>query len=307
MRRVLITGGAGFIGSVLGRSLVARGDQVRVLDNLSTGQRGAVPKRAEFIEGDVCDTGLLRRAVKDCNTIVHLAANCSVEFSIDAAAESTRINVQGTVSVLEAAAQARTKPRVVFASSCSVYGDIGTQAADEDRVPKPRSNYAVSKRAGELYCTSYNSCHTIDTAVVRLFNVYGAGQRAVGPYAAAVPAFCRAALRKKPLVLFGGGSQCRDFIHVDDAVRALALVIGRAEPFAGDIINIGTGTATSIRTLARTIGAIIGRRLTMEDLPPRKGEVAHSQAAISKAEGVLGFRPEVGLMEGLSITLPSYL
>jgi nucleoside-diphosphate-sugar epimerase len=304
---VLITGGAGFIGSVVGRSLAARGDRIRVLDNLSTGKRDAVPAGAEFFEADICDQTQLRRAAKDCDTIVHLAANCSVQFSLAKPTEDTRTNVEGTVAVLEAAAQAPTKPRVVFASSCAVYGDAEGHALEETAAPRPLSNYAVSKCAAELYCQSYAANRGIDTVVLRLFNVYGAGQRATGTFTAVIPTFCHAALRKKTLDLYGNGQQSRDFVHVDDVVRALMLACDRPSDFRGEIFNIGSGTATSIRTLARTMGAMLGRRLSFNEQPARAGEVMHSQAATAKAKRLLGFTPEVSLMEGLSCTLPSYM
>jgi nucleoside-diphosphate-sugar epimerase len=297
----LVTGGAGFIGSHLVRTLLERGDQVRVLDNLSTGRsENLAGLNIELIEGDIRDLDAVRKAVSDVSQIYHLAAHVSVPASMEDPLECYAINLIGSLNVLWTAQQIGAS-RVVLASSAAVYGDINDKV-NESTVPRPLSPYAGSKlameQAGQLFTTTYG----LATVSLRCFNVYGPRQSPDSPYAAVIPIFIREILAGRPPTIYGDGEQTRDFVFVEDAVRALLLTSERDEA-VGNIFNIGGGTSVSIHDLVYTLQQLIPDSPAPIFGPPRIGDIRFSQADITRAESALGFHPTIDLKDGLKSTV----
>ncbi len=300
---VLVTGGAGFIGSNLVARLVERGDNVRVLDNFSTGLKGNVSDRAELVEGDVTDERLVRKASRGVQVVFHLAAHTSVPRSLDDPLATNWVNTQGTLCVLQAARENGVR-RVVASSSSSVYGGTGTLPSKETEPCWPRSPYAVSKLAAEHYCRVFAQLHGLEAVALRYFNVYGPGQRPGSRYAAAVPLFVQALSRGQPPVIYGDGQQSRDFTFVTDVVDAnLAAASAPAEAVAGRVLNIAYGRSHTLVELLATLGRVMGVVPQARHLEARPGDVRHSLADITAARAALGFEPKVGLEEGLRRTV----
>jgi len=297
--RVLITGGAGFIGSHLAEYFQGRAG-VRVLDNLRTGcRRNLDGLDAEFIEGSILDREVVRRAVEGVDAVFHLAALTSVPESMAHPQECVDINVTGLLNVLEAASSAKVR-KLVFASSAAIYGDNPTVPKVEGMVPEPRSPYAITKLDGEYYCDLFNRTRGIETACLRLFNVFGPRQDPASAYAAAVPIFIRRALAGEPLTIFGDGGQTRDFIYVKDVVAAN--VFAATTPGLAGVFNVGYGESTTIGEIARGIISATGSESGIRHEPVRPGDVRHSLASVDKLRAA-GFRPVSSLREGLSDTL----
>ncbi len=300
----LVTGGAGFIGSHVVERLVALGHRVRVLDNLSEGRRenlAAVWDRIEFIEGDLRDPEIVRRAVRDVDYVLHQAALRSVPRSVEDPTTTTAVNVLGTVNLLQAAREAGVR-RVIFASSSSVYGETSELPLRESQLPRPISPYAVSKLAGEHYCALFTKLYGVETVSLRYFNVFGPRQDPRSEYAAVIPRFILAALRGEPLEIHGDGLQSRDFTYVENVVEAnLRATMQRG--IAGEVFNIGCGQRYSVLEVKAHLERILGRSLPARYAPPRKGDVRHTQADMSKAEAALGYRPLVSFEEGLRRTV----
>lgn len=300
----LVTGGAGFIGSHIVEALVTKGKRVRVIDNLSTGKRENLQhlmNEIEFIEGDLRDQEASARAVKGVDFVMHQAAIPSVPRSIKEPKNTTENNLNATLHLLLAARDAGVK-RVVYASSSSVYGDSPALPKSEDFSPAPLSPYAASKLAGEYYCRVFSQVYGLETVSLRYFNVFGPRQDPLSLYAAVIPIFISAALTKKPLVVYGDGEQTRDFSFVANVVQANLLAC-EAEDIAGETLNIGGGTQTSLNQLIKELQAIVNTDLDVEYADPRPGDVKHSLASVEKAKKLMGYGCAVPFGEGLRRTV----
>lgn len=304
-RHVLVTGGAGFIGSHLVDALVAAGARVRVLDDLSTGKIDNLAHHADsvdLVEGDIRDTEACARACREVELVFHHAAVGSVPASMDDPARAIAINVTGTANVFGAAHAAGAR-RVVFASSSAVYGDSTAVPAREDRIGAPLSPYAVSKWMNEELAQVFARCYGMSLIGLRYFNVYGQRQDPNGPYAAVVPKFFAAYAAGAPPSIFGDGTQTRDFIHVSDVVRA-NLLAASADVGGAHALNVGADVQTTVLELAHTIREIMGAEAPPAHAPMRPGDIEHSRADIQRARKMLGFEPSLSLAEGLSRTKP---
>lgn len=297
--KAIVTGGAGFIGSHLAEELVKRGYDVAVIDDLSTGRLENLDwakgeKDFRFLEASVTDIELFKKVSKGVDYIFHLAAIPSVHRSIESPLLSHEVNLTGTLNVLAAARENGVR-KVIYASSCAVYGDTPTLPQNEGALPSPQSPYAVAKVAGEYYCRSFTEVYGLPTVCLRYFNVYGTRQGPDSDYAAAIPSFIDRVAGGKPPVIFGDGGQTRDFVYVKDIVAANILAAGSD---IGGIFNIGCGKSITINQLADAIMTLMGKRMSPLHQEARAGEIRHSLADISKAKSI-GFNPEYSLEEGL--------
>jgi UDP-glucose 4-epimerase len=300
----LVTGGAGFIGANLVEALVRSGEKVRVFDNLSTGSRenlASVQGRIEVVEGDLRDFSAVRRAMEGIVYVSHQAALRSVERSVDDPLSTDEVNVHGTLHVLMAARETQSVKRVVYASSSSVYGDDETLPKTEDLRPSPVSPYAVSKLAGEHYCSVFAKTFGLETVSLRYFNVFGPKQNPASRYAAVVPLFMRSALAGKPFEIHGDGEQSRDFTYIDNVVMA-NLAAFSAPQTAGEVFNVACGERHSVAEIAHIVERFVGVELPRQHLPKRRGDVRHTLASIDKAARLMGYQPKVGFEEGLRRT-----
>ena len=295
--RVLITGGAGFLGAALAHRLVREGHRVQVLDDLSAGDPARLPKEVHFTRGDVRDVPRLWTLLRDVECVYHLAARVFVAESVLYPREYNDMNVSGTVSIMEAMRDAGVM-RVVFTSSGAVYGNQVHQPVHEDLEPDPDSPYAVSKLAAEHYVRTIGRLWGIETVILRVFNAYGPGQFAPIYRAPVIPALMKQALSGGSLVIFGDGTQTRDFVYVDDVVDAL-VAAATAESVDRAIINVGSGQGTSISQLAGRIGLVTGRPVHLLYSQAEDGGVPHLVADLTLAQEKLGFRPRFSLEEGL--------
>lgn len=305
---VLVTGGAGFIGSHLVDALLARGARVRVLDDFSTGRPENLAHCAgeiEMIEGDIRELQTCREASAGCRYVFHQAALGSVPRSVEDPATSLEVNVQGTVHVLTGAQEAQVE-RVVLASSSSVFGDSDALPKREGEEGQPLSPYAASKQIDEEVAAVFGTCYGLEWVGLRYFNVYGSRQDPEGPYAAVIPRFFKAALRGEAMTIYGDGEQSRDFTHVTDAVRANLLAAGGDVSACGFAYNVGAGKQTTVNELAREIGRRCGVTAAPTYLEPRPGDVKHSLADLTLVQAALGYRPETGLGDGLAASLDYY-
>jgi nucleoside-diphosphate-sugar epimerase len=307
MQIVLVTGGAGFIGSHLVEALVRDGYKVRVLDDLSTGSLNnlsSVRNQIEFTKGTVLESGLCTRLCRDTSHVVHLAAIASVPFSIENPLTTQTVNVTGTLNILAAARDADIK-RVVFASSSSVYGPDAPCPQTTGLTPDPVSPYAVTKVTGEYYMKVYSSCFGLDTVNLRFFNVYGPRQMPEGPYASVIPKFATTMLNGGRPVIEGDGEQTRDFIHVSDCVQAIMRAM-TADGVSGQTFNVASGTEISVNELFQRIGGTLAYRGGPEMAEARPGDVRQSLADISATQAKLGFEPRFSLDQGIADTLRWY-
>jgi UDP-glucose 4-epimerase len=300
----LVTGGAGFIGSHLVERLLRDGRGVRVFDNLSSGDPAMLGPRfadVEFIQGDLRDAGALGRAAQGVETIFHLGAEPSVQRSVADPQTCLDINVTGTLNVLLAARDAGVR-RVVFASSCAVYGDDPVMPKRESMALTPTSPYAASKAAGEHLCQVASAIYGVEAVSLRFFNVFGPRQRADSAYAAVIPVFLDRIERGDQPVIYGDGSQTRDFVYIDNVIDAnLAAAVAPDAP--GRVFNVASGRSVSLLCLVDAIGTIIGRRVEPRFEPARPGDVVFSEADITAARDTLGYRPQVEFQEGLRRTI----
>jgi UDP-glucose 4-epimerase len=300
---VLVTGGAGFIGSHLVDALLAEGHRVRVLDDLSTGRPEDVDPEADLLPGDVADERAVGEAVAGAEVVFHLAAHRAVLRSVEHPVETDRANTNGTVVVLRAALEAGVR-RVVFTSSSSVYGGAQVLPTPESAPLRPRSPYAVSKLAGEHYCRVFSELYGLETVVLRPFNVYGPRQRADSAYAAVIPLFIDALLHGRGPVVHGDGRQSRDFTYVDDMVAAcLAAARAPARVCDGRAYNVAGGASHTLLDLLAALGRILGVEPRPVHTEPRPGDVRHTLADTTAARRDLGHRPTVGFEEGLRRTV----
>jgi UDP-glucose 4-epimerase len=300
---VLVSGGAGFIGSNLVTALLNDGHRVRVLDDLCTGYRENVHGNAELIVGSVADADCVRDAMEGCDVVFHQAASRSVIGSVEHPLRTDTANVHGTLTILEAARQAGVR-RVISASSSSVYGGSAQLPTPESAPLVPRSPYAVSKLAGEQYCRVYTELHGLETVSLRYFNVYGPRQRPDSAYAAVIPLFIDALRTGRRPIVHGDGLQSRDFTFITDAVAAnLCAAKAPAEVCAGRVYNVAGGRRSSLLELLDLVGGLLGVTPEPEHTEPRAGDVRASQADISAARDDLGYRPSVALEDGLHRTV----
>jgi UDP-glucose 4-epimerase len=303
----LVTGGAGFIGSHIVRALLDDGASVRVLDNLSTGRReniGDLLADVDLREADITSAETVHAAVRGCDTIFHQAALPSVPRSVDDPLSSNAVNVVGTLNVLLAARDEGVR-RVIYASSSSVYGANRELPKREPAAPAPMSPYAVAKLAGEGYCRSFWHVFELETVALRYFNVFGPQQDPSSQYAAVIPSFIDAFLRRRRPVIFGDGEQSRDFTYVSNVVEA-NLLAATAPGVAGEVLNIACGERITLNHLVSEIATVLGMDLEPSYEAPRAGDVRHSHADISRARHALGYAPGVELTEGLRRTAAHY-
>ncbi len=299
---VLVTGGAGFIGSQLVDRLLLAGETVRALDDFSTGRRENLDPRAELCQGDIADEELVRKAVTGTDVVFHQAALTSVARSVERPFATATTNSDGTLMLLMAARDAGVR-RVVFASSSSVYGGTGPLPSTEDGSVCPRSPYAVSKLAAEHYCRVFTELYGLGTVALRYFNVYGPRQSPTSAYAAVVPLFIDALSSGRSPLLYGDGRQTRDFTFVDDVVDAnLAAARAPAEA-CGRVFNVACGRAHSLLELLEVLGSLMAVNAVPVHQQRRGGDVLHSLADVSAARDVLGFEAKVGFEEGLQRTV----
>lgn len=307
MQLYLVTGGAGFIGSALVRELIARGEQVCVLDNCVTGKREnleGVLDRVEFLEGDLTQLETCQRAVEGVDYILHQAALPSVPRSIRDPIETHRSNSTGTLNLLVAARDAHIK-RFVIASSSSVYGNTPTLPKVETMPLVPLSPYAVSKCAAEQYALVFFNVYGLETVALRYFNIFGPRQDPNSPYSGVLSRFATALLAGRRPTIHGDGLQSRDFTYVENAVQANLLAC-TAPGAAGKAFNIATGTRYTLLETLKVMSEITGVDANPLFEPPRPGDVRHSQADIHLAQEILGYKPEVGFREGLERTIVWY-
>jgi UDP-glucose 4-epimerase len=297
---VLVTGGAGFIGSHVVDGLVRAGYSVKVLDNLSAGSLDNIASHVrdglvEFVEGDIRDSVLAEKLCRDVDAVVHLAALVSVPLSLEDPDSTFDVNVNGTSNVLYSCCSENVR-KVVFASSCAVYGAPERLPIDEGHPTCPMSPYASSKLEGEHVCEAFSECSRADVVVFRFFNVYGSRQKS-GMYAGVITKFLDRAGRGEPLVIYGDGSQTRDFVHVSDVVQAVLTVLGKN--CVEGTFNVGSGVEVSVEALAEKVLEVTGKNVDVVHEPARLGDIERSVADVFKAQEQFGFSPKVSLDEGL--------
>jgi UDP-glucose 4-epimerase len=304
LKEIVITGGAGFIGSNLAQRLVTNGHSVRIIDDLSTGRLANIDRLVQggdvdLVRGSILDRSLLREAFKGADYIFHLAALPSVARSVKDPLSTNEVNIEGTLNVLIEARDANVG-KVVTASSSSVYGDTPTLPKDESMRPNPRSPYAISKLAGEHYCHVFSELYGLATICLRYFNVFGPHQDPRSEYAAVIPRFISSVLNGEPPLMYGDGAQTRDFTFVQDVVDANLLAM---ESDVEGAFNISGGRQTSIEELAWMIINAMGSDVEPVKGPRRPGDILHSVADITAARDAFGYRPEHSLEDGLEVTI----
>jgi UDP-glucose 4-epimerase len=306
-RTILVTGGAGFIGSHITAELVERGDRVRVLDNLCTGKRDnlqPVINDVEFIEADLNDQSAVERAVRGVDCVFHQAALASVPRSLERPLDTHAACVTGTLVLLDAARRAGVR-RLVYAASSSAYGDQPFSSKRETDLPLPLSPYGAAKLAGELYCRAFAASYGFETVALRYFNVFGPRQDANSPYSAVIPLFVTALLQGRRPVIYGDGLQSRDFTFVRNVVQG-NLLAADAPGVAGQVLNVAMGQSTNLLDLLSRLQTLLGTKIEPSFEPPRKGDVRESMADITRARELLGYEPLVSFDEGLAQSIEYY-
>ncbi|HEY7610522.1 MAG TPA: NAD-dependent epimerase/dehydratase family protein [Alphaproteobacteria bacterium] len=298
MASYLVTGGCGFIGSHLADALAARGHRVRILDDLSTGRRAYAPAKSELVVADVADPAAVRHAMAGMNGCFHMAAIPSVQRSVEAWLDTHRVNLGGTICVLDAARAAGAVP-VVYASSAAVYGDSAALPLAETAPLTPLSPYGADKAASELQAAAAFAIHRVPSTGLRLFNVFGPRQDPASPYSGVISIFAENMIADRPLTIFGDGRQSRDFIYVGDVVGAVLAAMDRQDKSAR-VFNVGRGERTDLLQLIATMERVTGRKAVVRYAPPRPGDVRHSQADAARLRAGLGFAAKIGLEEGLA-------
>jgi len=299
--RILITGGAGFLGSALANQLAGQGHTVLVLDDLTAGDPRRLAAGVLFTRGDVKDVPKLWTLLQGVDCVYHLAARVRVPESIHYPSDYNDVNVGGTVAVMEAMRDTGVR-RVVFASSAALYGEQARQPIEEQQAPSPTSPYGVSKLAAEYYVSTLGNLYGIESVALRIFNAYGPGQDLPPSYPPVIPQLLRQALSGGSLVIFGEGGQTRDFVFIDDVIHALVLA-ATATNVNRAVLNIGSGTEVSINGLAAAVGRVIGRRLNVLHNQGQSGGVSRLVADVGLARDLLGWEPQTDLTEGLRLTL----
>lgn len=305
METFLITGGAGFIGSHITEELVKRKQKVIVLDNFSTGKEDNILpflKEIEVVKGDIRDTAVLKKAMKNVDYVLHQAALRSVPKSIDDPKYFNDVNVSGTLNVLLAAKENKVK-RLIFASSSSVYGCVGKLPIKESMCPQPISPYSASKLAGECYCRVFSELYNLPVIILRYFNIFGPRQPLESKYAMAIPRFITCMLQGQSPPVHDDGRQSRDFTYVSNAVKANLLAVKAKNVNRGEIFNIATGERYTVLELIKCLNRILGKNIKPQHIPSRMGDMRHTEADISKAKKMLGYEPVVGFEDGLKKTI----
>ncbi len=300
-QRILVTGGAGFIGSHLIDALVSRGCKPTIFDNLSRGKLENIALhlkngQAHLVKGDVRDLGETEQALIDVDTVFHLAAITSVPYSLEHPRITKDVNAKGTRNLLEACTKNDTK-RFIYVSTCAVYGEPQYLPIDEDHQLNPKSPYAECKMIGKEYCKEFMDRHGLKTATLRLFNVYGPRQ-GENEYGGVITRFIKSAREGRPPTIYGDGRQTRDFVHVNDVVQAL-LLSATVDNAVGQTFNIGSGKSVSINEVCRLVLKALGVGIQPVYTAPRPGDINHSCADIKKARRILGYEPKVPLEKGL--------
>lgn len=302
----LITGGAGFIGSHLADALLARGEQVRIIDNFSTGKRDNIAHlrgKVELFENSIVDQAALVRAMRGVDYVFHQAALPSVPRSIRDPMESHMMAATGTLNVLLSAHEAGVK-RVVYAASSSAYGNVVSDYKHEEMAPQPLSPYAAAKLAGEHYCSAFNNTYGLQTVMLRYFNVFGPRQDPTSEYSAVIPLFITKMIDDVRPTIYGDGTQSRDFTYIDNVVHGNLLAChADAEQVAGQVINLACGSRTTLLDLVGALNRMLDKSLEPYFVPARPGDVLHSRADISKARRLLNYEPPVDFEDGLALTL----
>ncbi|MCX6718069.1 MAG: SDR family oxidoreductase [Candidatus Staskawiczbacteria bacterium] len=309
MKKYLVTGGAGFIGSNIVKKLLEKGEFVRVADNLSTGKKENIEEffdnpNFEFIEGDLTDLDIARKSVKGIDFVLHEAAVPSVARSIEDPIKSNDSNITSTLNLLVAAKDEGVK-KFVYASSSSIYGDNPELPKREDFPIKPISPYALTKYAGERYCQIFWQIYKFPTISLRYFNVFGPRQDPKSQYAAVMPNFIFAFLKNERPIIYGTGEQSRDFTFVENVVQANILAANSGEG-NGEVLNIACGDQTSLNQLVDLLKEITGKDIKADYQKERQGDVLHSKADISKAENIINYHPIVNFKDGLAKTFEWY-
>jgi UDP-glucose 4-epimerase len=304
MACILVTGGAGFLGSHLVDALLDQGHPVRVLDDLSSGNRENLPRQVEFIYGDVSNSATVEQAFDDVDACFHLAAIASVARSSREWLRTHQVNLTGTINIFDQARRLRSRREipVVYASTAAVYGDCGIVPIGEQRPVAPLSAYGADKRACELHARIAGSVHGIPTLGLRFFNLYGPRQDPRSPYSGVIAIFAERLARGEPVEIFGDGQQVRDFTYVGDAVSALCRALPAAS-IGASVFDICTGKGTTVRALAETMAGLYRTELVAYHRPARSGEVRVSIGDPRRAAEQLGFRAATALADGLAITL----
>ena len=305
--KFLVTGGAGFIGSNIVEDLLKRGHTVRVLDNFATGKREnlkELEKDIELLEGDIRSYHIVRQAVKDIEIILHQAALPSVPRSINDPITTNEVNVMGTLNILDAAKDEGVK-RIVYASSSSVYGDNPELPKREDMLPNPLSPYAVSKLAGEKYCQVFGKLYGIETVILRYFNVFGPRQDPNSQYSAVIPKFIKAMKEDKQPVVYGDGTQSRDFTYVSNVVEGNILAATKNIQ-TGLVMNCATHGQVTLNELVQHLNNILGKNIKPVYAKPRPGEIKHSFANIDLIKDKLNYTPEVVFADGMKKAVSYY-
>lgn len=305
---ILVTGGAGFIGSCITEKLLLSGSKVIVLDNFSSGKKENInfkDKNLEIVKADILNSRLLEKITKGTDYILHQAALTSVPQSVKSPMSYQKVNVEGTLKILKAAVKNKVK-RVVIASSSSVYGNAKKYPQKETYEPKPISPYAASKLSAEIYCKMFTKCYGLETVCLRYFNVFGPKQSLDNEYAMAIPKFITSLLESKPTPIYGNGKQSRDFIYVDNIVKANLLAITNNK-VSGETFNVGSGSPVTILGLSQLLQKILNKPIKPIFLKPRSGDAKKTEADISKIKKATGFHPKPELEEGLKKTIKYYL
>jgi UDP-glucose 4-epimerase len=300
MKRILVTGGLGFIGSNLVDHMIST-HEITVLDDLSSGRISNVSRhlknpRFRLLKGSVLNPGMIAEAIEGASAVVHLAALVSVALSIEKPLLAHRVNVEGTLNVLESCLK-HSVEKIVFASSAAVYGNDLTPPFRENCRSNPSNLYGATKEAGEAYFKAYAQTHNLKPVILRLMNVYGP-RGSLGPYAGVITKFAEAVALGKPLTVYGDGEQTRDFVHVSDAIEAVASALCKDQAI-GHAFNIGTGKPTSVNKLAEIFLHLTGSRSKITHAPARQGEVRASWSNIGKAQEILEFEPKVSIENGI--------
>lgn len=308
---VLVTGGAGFIGSHIAEALCRRGARVIALDNLEFGDAKNLEwargnSALELVEGDVRDRDTMKKVMRGCEWVFHHAAAASVPDSVARPEETNAANLTAVLQMLVLARECGVR-RFVFASSSAVYGDDPAEVKREDLGPRPISPYGLQKYAAERYAQLFHQLHGLETVSLRYFNVFGPRQSFDSPYSGVIARFCTRMLAGERPIVFGDGLQCRDFVYIDNVVRANLLAAERpSEQVAGRVFNIASGNSSTLLDLAAALNRLTGQKLEPEFRPARSGDVRYSRAGISLARERLGYEPAVSFEEGLARTLEFY-
>jgi UDP-glucose 4-epimerase len=303
--KILVTGGAGFIGSHLVERLLAAGDRVKVVDDLSTGKRENLVQHEalEFIEGDIRDASLIDRCARTMDAVVHLAAVASVQASMDDPVRTHQVNFDGTLNLLEASRRHGIK-RFIYACSAAVYGDAASIPVPEEAMPRPLSPYAVDKLSGEHYLLHYYRSHGLAATSFRFFNIYGPRQDPSSPYSGVISIFVERLLRNQPVTVYGDGTQTRDFVYVADLADLLARAVRSLEGNGG-VFNVGTGRQHSLLQLLAHLEKLTGKKIERRHEPARAGDIRHSCADVTRLTGAYGGAPATPFEQGLKKLLAS--